>query len=95
MGGDILTFDIPVSTPTSDLTTSKFHWDSVISTPGSRYLLVDVKNFYLNNIMEKHEFYKISVSLIPHELIDEYYIMVNQINSFLYVRLEKGMYGIA
>ena len=71
VGGDKLTFDGPVSTPTSDLTTSKMHWNSVILTPGSKYLVVDVKNFYLNNAMAKYEYYNISLSLIPQYFIDE------------------------
>ena len=70
MGGYKLTFDGPVSTPTSDFTTSKLHWNSVISNPGSKYLVVDFKNFYLNNIMAKHEYYNIAISLIPQEVID-------------------------
>ena len=94
MGGDILTFDIPVSAPTSNITTSKLHWGSFILNPGSRYLVVDVKNFYLNNVMAKHEFYKIAISLIPQEVIYEYDIMENKINGFLYVGVEKGMYGL-
>ena len=36
LGGYILTFDVPVSIPTSDRTISKLHWNSVISTPGSK-----------------------------------------------------------
>ena len=44
--------------------------------------------------MAKHEFYKIAISLILKEVIDEYELMKNQINGFLYVRVEKGMYGI-
>ena len=89
-----LTFEGPVSTPTSNFITSKLHWNSGISTPGSRYLVVDVKNFCLNNVMAKHEFYNISISLIPQEVIDEYDLMDKQINGFLYVRVEKGMYGL-
>ena len=70
VGGDKLNFDGPVSTPTSDLTASKLHWNSVISTPGPNYLVVDVKNFYLINIMMKHEYYNIAIGLIPQEVID-------------------------
>ena len=95
MGGDIINLYGPVSNPTSNLTTSKLHWNSVISTPGSRYLVVDVKNFYLNNVMAKNEFYNIYISLIPKEVIDEYYITDKQIKGFLYVSVEKGMYGIS
>ena len=94
VGGDILTFDRPVSTPASNLTTSKMHWNSVILKPGSSYLVVDVNNFHLNNIMAKDEYYNISIILIPQEVIDEYNLMDNQINGFLYVCMEKGMYGL-
>ena len=87
MGGYIITFYVPVSIPTSDIKTSKLHWTSVISTPDSTYLVVDVKNFYLNNIMVKHEYYNISISLIPQEVIDEYNLMENQSNVFLYVKV--------
>ena len=75
VGGDKLTFDGPVFTPKSDLTTSKLHWNSVILTPGSKYLVVNVKNFYPNNIIAKHKYYNISISLIPQEVIDEYNLM--------------------
>ena len=44
--------------------------------------------------MSKHEYYKIAIILIPQEVIDEYNLTENKINSFLYVRVEKGMYGI-
>ena len=44
--------------------------------------------------MAKHEYYKISINLIPQEVIDEYNLMDKQINCFLYVRVEKGMYGL-
>ena len=94
LGGDKLTFDGLVSSPTYDLTTSKLHRNSVISTTGTKYLVVDVKNFYLNNAMEKHVYYRISLSPLPQDVIDKYNLMDKQINIFLYVREEKGMYGL-
>ena len=44
--------------------------------------------------MEKHEYYKITLSLNPQDVIDKYNLTNKQINSFLYVRAEKGMYGL-
>ena len=54
--GEKLTFDGPVSTPTSNLTTSKLHRNSFMSTPHSKYLVVDVKNICLNKLVSKHEY---------------------------------------
>ena len=39
VGGNKLTYDSPVSTPTANLTTSKLHWNSVLSTPDRNTLL--------------------------------------------------------
>ena len=66
----------------------------MISTPGVKYLVVDVKRFYLNNAMAKHEYYKIDLSIILQYIINKYNLMENETNSFLYVRLDKGMYGL-
>ena len=71
VGCDKIKFYGPVSTPISDLTTSKIHWNSAPSTPGSKYLVVDIKNFYLNNPMSRNEFYKIAIILITKDIIDK------------------------
>ena len=54
-----LPFNGPLSAPTSYISTSKLHCNIVLSTPGSKYLVVDVKNFHLNNLIPKYELYKI------------------------------------
>ena len=56
--------------------------------------MVDAKQVYLNNIMENHEYYNIAIRLIPQEVIDEYNLTDKQINRFLYVWVDKEMYGL-
>ena len=85
--GDKLTFYVPVFNPTSNLMTSKLHWNSVISTSGAKYTVVYGRNFYLGNPVSKHEYYKIELGLIPRDLIDKYNLMDKQISCFLYVRV--------
>ncbi|KAL7525892.1 hypothetical protein ACHAXR_001206, partial [Thalassiosira sp. AJA248-18] len=46
VGGNLLVALYDVSTPTADLVTSKLLFNSVISTPGARFLTFDLKNFY-------------------------------------------------
>ena len=50
VGGKFLDFTGNLSAPTSSVTTAKCVFNSVVSTPGDRCLLADIKNFYLNNI---------------------------------------------
>ena len=90
---DKIKFDGPVSTLTSDLTTYKLHWNIVILTPCAKCLVVDVKKYCLNNLMAKHEYYKIVLSLIPQDVIVKYNLVDNQTNIFIYVRVEKRIYG--
>ena len=56
--------------------------------------MVDVKNFYINNLMSNHEYYMIAISLIRQYIIDNYNLMGKKINGFLYVRIKKGMYAL-
>ena len=94
VGGDKLEFDRPVSTPISYITTSKISWNRITSTSGAKYVVVNVKNFYLYKPMAKYEYYKIDLSLIPQDVIDKYNLMDKQINRFIHVRVYKGMYGL-
>ena len=65
MGGDKISYEGPLSTPTADLTTDKLHWNSVLSTPDGKYLIVDVKNFYLYKPINKAEYLKIALKIPP------------------------------
>ena len=65
VGKKNLTCNGPLYIPTSDLMTYKVHWNSSISTPGSKYLVSNAKKLYIDNPMLKHEYYKIALSLIP------------------------------
>ena len=71
MGGDKISYEGPVSTPTVDLTTAKIHWNRVLYIPDGKYLIIDVKNFYLKNPMKKVEYIKIELKIIPQEIIDK------------------------
>ena len=72
MGGDKVHYPGDVGTPTVDLSLVKVHLNSVISTPGARYMTLDVKNFYLNTPMGRYEYIQIWIDDIPDKIIVEY-----------------------
>ena len=49
-GGNIIYYTEEVRTPTSELTNMKLHVKSNISDVKSRYMCMDVNDFYLKNI---------------------------------------------
>ena len=72
MRGKLLDLTGNISAPTASVTTAKCVFNSVVSTPGARFLLADIKHFYLNNILPDPEFMRIPLKIIPHEIIDTY-----------------------
>jgi hypothetical protein len=51
---------------------SKIFINSVISTKGEIFLVVDIKNFYLNISLGRFKYRVINLSSLPQEIIDEY-----------------------
>ena len=44
VGGKLIDYPYELTTRTADLTTTKLRWNSVISTPGAKYVCVDIGN---------------------------------------------------
>ena len=95
-GGNLLKNLYPgeLTTQTSDLTTSKCMWNSVISTKGGIYMSVDCSNFYLATPLDYHQYMRIPIELIPQEFIDLYQLQDKIKNGFVYCEIILGMYGL-
>ena len=95
VGGNLLGFPGLLSTPTATVTTAKFLFNSVISTPGAKCLVADVKNFYMNNDLPEPEYMKFHLHIIPQEIIDEYALhdLVDE-DGWVYLNIVKVMYGL-
>ena len=65
VGGNLLDFTGNISAPIALFTTAKCVFNSVVSTPGARCLLAEIKHFYLNNILPDPEFMRIPLKTIP------------------------------
>ena len=76
VGGNLLDFTGDISAPTTSATTANCVFNSVVSTPGARCLLADIKHFYLNNILPDPEFMRIPLKIIPHEIIEAYNLTI-------------------
>jgi len=65
VGGNLITYKGSTSTRAADLTTSKLLWNSVLSTEGTKYMCLDIKNFYLPAALDYYEYMKIPLALFP------------------------------
>ena len=74
------------------MTTDKIHCNSILYTPDGKYLTVDVNKFYLNNPINKAEYLKIALKILPQDIIDTHDLISKQCNGYIYVIIKKGMY---
>ena len=93
-GGDKVDYPGKVSTETADLATAKCLFNSVISTPGARFAAFDIKNFYLNNPMNRFEYMWIPVRDIPSDIMTQYKLAPLVRHDRVLVEIRKGMYGL-
>ena len=95
VGGNLLDFTGNISSPTAPVTIEKCVFNSMVSTPGARCLLTNIKHFYLNNVLPEPEFMRIPLKMIPQEIIDAYNLTALVDNQgWIHMRIEKGMYGL-
>jgi hypothetical protein len=94
VGGNLLICLYDVSAPTSDLTTAKFLFNSVISTPGARFITLDLKKFYLKTPLPTARYMRMKLDILPEEIIAKYNLRAIVHNGWVYFKIKRGMYGL-
>ena len=67
MGGDRFNYPAVVPTPTVELLVATILFNSTISTPGARFMTLDISNFHLNLPLPRLEYIWIKISNIPEK----------------------------
>ena len=57
-------------------------------------MCADIANFYLNNCMNIYEYMKLQLDIIPEEIIQQYNLIKLAHKGFVYMEIQKGMYGL-
>jgi len=94
IGGDCLDYDRFKSTISTTLTTIKIHLNSVVSTPNSKYMTMDIKDFFYRTLMEVYEYGFLPLDLIPDEIIQQYNLLKIASNGKVYFEIQKRMPGL-
>ena len=75
--------------------TTKLLFNSVISTPGAKFMTMDISNFYLMTPLPRPEYLRLKLSNIPTEIITEYRLdLLAEPDGTIYVLVRLGMYGL-
>ena len=70
VGGNRLDFPGATTTHCTGLTTIKCLLNSTISTPGARFMTLDIKDFYYGTAMARYEYMKLSLACIPEKSLN-------------------------
>ena len=94
VGGNLIANPGNLSMKVADMTTFKILVNSTISTPGAKWLGLDVKNYYLGTPMDNYKYMFLPINQIPQEIIDHYNLHNIVHKSKVYVEICHGMYGL-
>ena len=84
VGGDRLNFPGATITHCASLTTTKCLPNSTISTPGSQFMTLDIKDFYFGTAMARYEYMKLALEFIPDKIIDQYSLCTLSSDGWVY-----------
>ena len=57
-------------------------------------MCIDINNFYLGTPMKVFEYMKIKYDTIPQEIKDKYNLQELEHDGYVYIEVQKGMYGL-
>jgi hypothetical protein len=94
VGGARLDYSCDVATSTTDITTFKILINSTLSTKNAAMMMMDIKNYYLGTPLPRFDYMKMLLSRYPEEIVHKYNLNALAVDSWVYIEIRKGMYGL-
>jgi hypothetical protein len=92
IGGNNILYPGDVGTPMGSTELVKLLINSVLSQHNARLATMDLKNFYLNTLLDRPEYVCIKLADIPQEFINKYKLNKIARDSWIYFKMRRGMY---
>ena len=67
-GDDKLNYPGITATDVTSLTTTKVHLNSIVYTPGAKYMTADIQNFYYGTPLDRFEYLIVQLTMVPEEI---------------------------
>ena len=97
VGGDRLPYSDDTASPAATLLETKLLLNSTISqsAQGARFMTLDIKDFFLQTVMNRPEFMKIHSKYFLADIREKYKITSKiHKDGYVYCRIKRGMYGL-
>jgi hypothetical protein len=94
-GGGRVHYPYSAGRQTADLLTVKLLINSVILTPGARFFMMDIKNFYLCTPMSRYKYMRLKLLDMPEDDIAHYKLLnIATLDGYVYCEIRQGMCGL-
>jgi hypothetical protein len=95
MGGNLINYPNDCGTPTMDILTVKLLFNSIISMPNSKFMTINIKDFYLMMPMDCYKYFRMKPELFPQDIIDKHSLRDKvDVDSNVFYEVQRGMYGL-
>ena len=94
IGGDKIDYAGETAAHTASMQLIKILLNSVVSTPGAKFMTADIKDFYLGTPLPNTEYMRIQLAHIPQDIIAKYHMNEYEHNGAVLVAVHKGIYGL-
>jgi hypothetical protein len=83
-----------LTTRTTDITTSKLHWNSVLSTQNAKYMCLDLKRFYLSALLDWYKYMCIPIGMFPTWTVEQYNLLSKVVKGYIYLEIRHTVWGL-
>jgi hypothetical protein len=94
IGGNHIHYEGDTAAHTASMQLIKILLNSVVSTPGAKFMTADIKDFYLGTPLPTTEYMRINLTHIPDSVIQKYKMGTYSENGVVIVSVHKGIYGL-
>ena len=95
VGGDWINYPGEVATTAADMLVAKHLFNSVVSTRNTKFITMNISNFYLMTPLKRPKYIPISIKDIPDVIINEYKLRdIADNNGSVYIQANCSMYSL-
>ena len=94
VGGNLIDYPFELTARTADMVSSKILWNSIIITKDARFAGANIKNMYLQTPLDRVEYIKMPIALIPANIIAHYNLKEKVLDGYVDMEIKKGMNGL-
>jgi hypothetical protein len=93
-GSNLINYLGKLTTRMADITMSKLHWNSVLSTQKAKYMCLNLKNFYLSAPLNQYEYIRIPLELFPPWIVEQYDLLTKVHQGHIYLEMQSAVWGL-